>query len=93
MARALNFPRAECQRISARGSHENSFEPHHHRAHPGSIYYYAVTAVDDAGNKNDLSRDGEYDIPRPEGYDVVLASFQATRGAAGYDFSTYAVVA
>jgi hypothetical protein len=62
-------------------------------ARNGSVYYYAVTAVDDAGNESDLSRDAAYDIPRPEGYDVVLASFQATPGAAGYDFSTYAVVA
>lgn len=61
-------------------------------ARNGSVYYYAVTAIDDAGNESDLSRDVAYDIPRPEGYDVVLASFQATPGAAGYDFSGYAVV-
>jgi hypothetical protein len=62
------------------------------RARNGSVYYYAVTALDDAGNESDLSRDVAYDIPRPEGYDVMLASYQAMPGAAGYDFSAYAVV-
>jgi len=61
-------------------------------ARNGSVYYYALTAVDDAGNESDLSRDVAYDIPRPEGYDVMLASYQGTPAAAGYDFSGYAVV-
>ena len=62
------------------------------RARNGSVYYYAVTARDDAGNESDLSRDVAYDIPRPEGYDVMLADYRTMPGAAGYDFSAYAVV-
>jgi len=61
-------------------------------ARNGSVYYYAVTALDDAGNESDLSRDVAYDIPRPEGYDVMLTSYPATPVEAGYDFSGYAVV-
>jgi hypothetical protein len=39
-----------------------------------------------------LSIDVAYDIPRPEGYDVVLTDYRQNPGAAGYDFSAYAIV-
>jgi len=58
----------------------------------GSTYYYAVTAFDYEGNESDLSRDVAYDVPRPEGYDVVLRDYYQYPSTAGYDFSRYAVV-
>ncbi len=33
----------------------------------GTTYWYAVTAVDNAGQESDLSAEGVYDTPRPEG--------------------------
>jgi len=61
-------------------------------ARNGNLYYYAVAAFDLAGNQSDLSLDVAYDIPRPEGYDVVLTDYRQNPGAAGYDFSTYTIV-
>ncbi|MBI5472912.1 MAG: hypothetical protein HY961_11255 [Ignavibacteriae bacterium] len=58
----------------------------------GSTYYYAVTAYDYDGNESDLSRDVAYDIPRPEGYNVVLDDFRRVTATSGYDFSRYGVV-
>jgi hypothetical protein len=60
-------------------------------ARNGSSYYYAVTAYDFDGNESELSRDVVYDIPRPEGYNVVLNNYRQTPATAGYDFSEYAV--
>ncbi len=62
-------------------------------ARNGSTYYYAVAAFDYAGNISELSRDVAYDIPRPEGYNVILYDVRIAPGSAGYDFSRYAVVA
>jgi hypothetical protein len=59
----------------------------------GELYYYAVTAYDFDGNESDLSRDVAYDIPRPEGYDVVLNDAWVSPDYSGYDFSAYDVVA
>jgi hypothetical protein len=61
-------------------------------ARNGATYYYAVTAYDYDGNESELSRDVVYDIPRPEGYDVVLDDYRRVAATAGYDFSRYAVV-
>jgi hypothetical protein len=58
----------------------------------GSTYYYAVTAYDYDGNESELSRDVAYDIPRPEGYGVVLDDYRRVAATSGYDFSRYAVV-
>jgi hypothetical protein len=58
----------------------------------GTTYYYAVTAYDYEGNESALSKDVAYDIPRPEGYDVILSDFKADPAHAGYDFSAYSVV-
>ena len=61
-------------------------------ARNGNTYYYAVTAYDYEGNESGLSKDIAYDIPRPEGYNVVLDDYRQAPGYAGYDFSKYAVV-
>ncbi|MEW6510089.1 MAG: hypothetical protein AB1428_03940 [Bacteroidota bacterium] len=58
----------------------------------GNTYYYAVTAYDFDGNESGLSKDVAYDIPRPEGYGVILNDFRTAPGYAGYDFSRYVVV-
>lgn len=58
----------------------------------GNVYYYAVSSYDYEGNESDLSRDVAYDIPRPEGYDVVLNDYKISPANAAYDFSMYAVV-
>jgi hypothetical protein len=60
-------------------------------ARNGSTYYYAVTAYDYDGNESELSRDVIYDVPRPEGYNVMLNSYRQTPAYAGYDFSDYSV--
>lgn len=59
----------------------------------GKTYYYAVTAYDFDGNESDLSRDVAYDIPRPEGYDLVMSDYRTSPLYAGYDFSAYKIVA
>ncbi len=59
----------------------------------GVTYYYAVSAYDFAGNESPFSQDVAYDTPRPEGYDVGLKDYRAYPDYAGYDFSTYSVVA
>lgn len=61
-------------------------------ARNGNIYYYAVTAYDYDGNESELSRDVAYDIPRPEGYDVLVNDYRQIPARAGYDFSSYAIV-
>lgn len=61
-------------------------------ARNGVLYYYAVSAYDHEGNESDLSSDVAYDIPRPEGYDVMLYNADVASDQAGYDFSKYAVV-
>ena len=61
-------------------------------ARNGNTYYYAVTAYDFDGNESDLSRDVAYDVPRPEGYDIVLTDFRQNAAKAGYDFSEYGVL-
>jgi hypothetical protein len=61
-------------------------------AQNGSTYYYAVSAFDYDGNESELSKDVAYDIPRPEGYNVLLNDYRQLPGTSGYDFSTYSVV-
>ncbi|MDL1894146.1 hypothetical protein FBQ87_14865 [Sphingobacteriales bacterium CHB3] len=61
-------------------------------ARNGATYYYAVTAYDYDGNESELSRDVIYDVPRPEGYGVVLDDYRRVTATSGYDFSRYAVV-
>jgi hypothetical protein len=61
-------------------------------ARNGNLYYYAVSAYDYDGNESELSADVAYDIPRPEGYDVMLYNAVSSPAQSGYDFSRYAVV-
>ena len=61
-------------------------------ARNGVLYYYAVSAYDYDGNESELSNDVAYDIPRPEGYDVLLYNAGVASTQAGYDFSRSAVV-
>lgn len=61
-------------------------------ARNGNTYYYAVTAYDYDGNESDLSRDVVYDVPRPEGYDVVIYNYRQFASVSGYDFSSYSIV-
>ncbi len=63
-----------------------------HGAANGSTYYYAVTAYDFDGNESALSKDVAYDVPRPEGYGIMLANYRVSPDIAGYDFSSYSVV-
>ncbi len=58
----------------------------------GTTYYYAITAIDYAGNESDLSKDVVYDTPRPEGYNQAIFDFRKFPNSSGYDFSTYSVV-
>jgi hypothetical protein len=60
-------------------------------ARNGGTYYYAVTAFDFDGNESGLSKDVVYDVPRPEGYNVILNNFRQLPAYAGYDFSDYLV--
>ncbi|HVP39819.1 MAG TPA: fibronectin type III domain-containing protein [Candidatus Saccharimonadales bacterium] len=63
----------------------------------GVTYYYAVTAVNDAGMESELSADNVHDTPRPEGYDLRLynAAYDSLDGAArdssGLRFDTHTV--
>lgn len=57
----------------------------------GVTRYFAVTAIDRAGNESELSYDDIYDTPRPEGFDRVLSNASTAPATAGYDFSAYTV--
>ncbi len=61
-------------------------------ARNGYTYYYAVTAFDYDGNESPLSVDVAYDVPRPEGYDVVVYNFRQFTSTSGYDFSEFHVI-
>ncbi|MBA7715365.1 D-inositol-3-phosphate glycosyltransferase [subsurface metagenome] len=56
-------------------------------------YYYAITAFDYDGNESDLSYELAYDTPRPEGYNEQIFDYTEYPDYAGWDFSTYSVVA
>src|SRR5262245_25102877 len=54
----------------------------------GQTYYYAVSAVDQAGNESDLSKEVVFDTPRPEGFGLTVVNAAADpQGPSGYDFS------
>jgi hypothetical protein len=54
----------------------------------GDFWFYAVLAVDAAGNYSELSRDTVFDTPRPEGFNLVLVELGLDASRAGYDFSS-----
>ena len=53
----------------------------------GVTRYFAVAAVDLAGNESRLSRDDVFDTPRPEGFGLDLDNYLETPASSGYDFS------
>ena len=56
----------------------------------GNTYYYAVSAVDDAGQESaELSFENVFDTPRPAGIDAVLSNSFSNPASAGWDFSAY----
>src|SRR5262245_18236016 len=56
----------------------------------GVTYYYAVSAVDNAGQESrDLSFENVFDTPRPEGFDVTLASTNVNDGLSGFRFADH----
>lgn len=57
----------------------------------GATRYFAVAAVDQAGNESDLTYETVFDTPRPAGFGRALSNFLSSPGSAGYDFSSYAV--
>lgn len=59
----------------------------------GVTRYFAVSAVDRAGNESDLSYQSVFDTPRPEGFGLGIASVESNPDLSGYDFSRYRVVA
>jgi hypothetical protein len=57
----------------------------------GNTYYYAVAAVDRAGQESaELSFENVFDTPRPEGVDAVLTDAITNDSASGWDFSAVA---
>ena len=61
-------------------------------AQNGVTYWYAVTAVDNAGQESPLSAEEVFDTPRPEGNATVLPKDVAPT-AAGFNLATHQVVA
>ncbi|MEW5924598.1 MAG: hypothetical protein AB1746_11480 [Candidatus Zixiibacteriota bacterium] len=57
----------------------------------GETYYYAVSAVDDAGHESALSYETVFDTPRPEGA-TLLTDFYQVSSTSGFDFSAQARV-
>ncbi len=56
----------------------------------GNTYYYAVAAVDDAGQESpELSYENVFDTPRPEGTGAVLTNDFTNSTASGWDFSAF----
>jgi hypothetical protein len=53
----------------------------------GVTRYFAVSAVDQAGNESDLSYEDVFDTPRPAGYGEVLNNALETTAGSGWDFS------
>ena len=58
----------------------------------GVTQYFAVSAIDRAGNESDLSYDDVFDTPRPAGSNLPLSEANAAPATAGYDFSAYEVL-
>jgi len=58
----------------------------------GTTYYYAVTAVDQAGNESELSYENVFDTPRPEAFDQSLNEFVNYPNTSGFDLSIGQVV-
>ena len=55
--------------------------------------YFAVAAVDLAGNESALSYETIFDTPRPAGFGAAMSNFVSTPAFAGWDFSVAHTVA
>ena len=56
----------------------------------GTTYFYAVAAVDDAGQESSaLSYENVFDTPRPAGIDAVLTNASTNAANSGWDFSGF----
>lgn len=56
----------------------------------GQTYYYAVAAVDDAGQESpELSYENVFDTPRPEGFGETMTNSATNDASSGWDFSAY----
>lgn len=54
----------------------------------GTYNSYAITAFDEAGNESELSWEYAVDVPRPEGYDLVLYDRFLAPEFSGYDLGS-----
>jgi hypothetical protein len=57
----------------------------------GETRFFAVAALDHAGNESELSEEFVFDTPRPEGTDRSLDNYLESNASGGYDFSAFAV--
>ena len=57
----------------------------------GNTYFYAITAVDEAGYESDLSYEDAFDTPRPEGRGVRIYDYYQNPSRSAFDFSRYMV--
>lgn len=57
----------------------------------GVTRFYAVSAVDDAGNESRLSHEDVFDTPRPEGFGRALDNFVDAPSTSAWDFSARTV--
>jgi hypothetical protein len=56
----------------------------------GNTYYYAVAAVDNAGQESpSLSYENVFDTPRPEGLNESMTNSLSNDAVSGWDFSAY----
>lgn len=56
----------------------------------GTTYYYAVAAVDNAGQESaQLSVENVFDTPRPSGVGVILTDANTVDATSGWDFSAF----
>jgi hypothetical protein len=56
----------------------------------GTTYFYAVAAVDHAGQESpELSYENVFDTPRPEGTDINLSNDTVDNSVSGWDFSAF----
>lgn len=53
----------------------------------GTTYFYAVSAVDQAGNESDLSVENVFDTPRPSGSGVELKDCNLVPNSSGFSFT------
>jgi len=58
----------------------------------GVTRYFAVSAVDRAGNESDLSYADVFDTPRPAGFGRALGNSLTAPTTSGWDFSAFAVL-